>query len=63
MSTPPSGETWQLVVHPAATDGLVSWLRSRDLDVTRIPSGDDLPTYTLTPTAAAIRDAKETHRG
>ncbi|TKG67047.1 hypothetical protein [Prauserella endophytica] len=50
MSNPKPGEVWQLMVHPAATDGLLAFLSSRGLELVRYPGdGNDLPTYALSP--------------
>ncbi|HEY6114345.1 MAG TPA: hypothetical protein VI172_00150 [Candidatus Dormibacteraeota bacterium] len=53
----PDDEVRQLLVHPAVWPHLQSWLTARGIDLTQTQfSGDDLPTYVMTPGAGKPTD-------
>jgi hypothetical protein len=60
VTKPTTDEVRQLLVHPVVWPHLTSWLKARQIELSRMQSSeDDLPTYVMTPstiTRAAGRD-------
>lgn len=59
MAEHPHDEVRQLLVHPVVWPDLTSWLKARQIEVSRQQFGeDDLPTYVMTPSTLT----RETNR-
>lgn len=54
---PARDEVRQLLVHPAVWPHLELWLACLGIELGRVPLDDDVPTYAMTPTDAAIAAA------
>lgn len=56
MSEPDGSDVWYLMVHPAATAGLLTFLYSHRMDVVRYPDTEGIGTWGMTPNAAVMQE-------